>query len=137
MAESLFDRVGGREAVRAIVDDFYDRIERDPGIRDVYPDDLAPGREKLQLFIEQWMGGEPLYSDRFGHPRLRRRHFPYVIEDRHAGLWLRHMREAMKAQGVSNEDLRTIFDQWGPLARHMVNANEDVPRDPLGDVYLT
>ena len=30
-------------------------------------------------------GGEPRYSDRFGHPRLRMRHFPFVIDERAAG----------------------------------------------------
>lgn len=134
---TLLERVGGREGVRAIVDDFYRRVENDPAIRPVYPVDLEPGREKLRLFMEQWMGGSPVYSEKYGHPRLRRRHFPFVIEDRHAGIWLRYMRQAMIENGVSEDDVRTIFEAWAPLAKHMVNASEDVPREPLSDTYLT
>lgn len=136
MADTLFDRVGGREGVQRLVADFYGRVELDAELRAVYPEDLAPGREKLTLFFEQWLGGEPVYSDLYGHPRLRRRHFPFVIGEKHAGRWLRHMREAMAAAGIAQEDARVIFDRLGPLARHMVNEGHDVPREPLGDAKL-
>ncbi len=116
--------------------DFYGRVETDAGLRPVYPDDLGPGREKLTLFMEQWLGGENAYSDLYGHPRLRVRHFPFVIGEVHAGRWLRHMREAMAACGVAAGDARVIFEGLGPLAHHMVNEGQDVPRAPIGDVRL-
>jgi hemoglobin len=134
---SLFERIGGRAAVERIVDDFYNRIEADPDMRPIFPADMAPGREKQKLFMEQWLGGEPRYSDRFGHPRLRRRHFPFAIEERHAGRWLHHMTSAMRAAGVSDADVAEILAGLGPLAHHMVNAGEDVPREPMGDVRLS
>jgi hemoglobin len=133
---SLFDRFGRREGISALVEEFYRRVEADPPIRAVYPDDLEPGKQKLKLFLEQWLGGEPVYSERYGHPRLRRRHFPFVIDERAAGLWLKHMRQAMDARGIAAEDASAVFERLAPLARHMVNANEDVPREPLGDARL-
>lgn len=133
---NLFERVGGREAVERIVTDFYARVERDPELRPIFPDDLAHGREKQALFLEQWLGGEPLYSALHGHPRLRRRHFPFVIDQRAAGLWLRHMGEAFRAAGVGEQEIAEVFAGLGPLARHMVNADDDVPREPLGDAWL-
>ncbi len=136
MEETLFARVGGREGVRRIVADFYGRVEADAGLRPVYPEDLGPGREKLTLFMEQWLGGENVYSDLYGHPRLRMRHFPFVIGERHAGRWLRHMRAAMAECGVAAEDARVIFERLGPLAHHMVNEGQEVPREPIVDVRL-
>ena len=137
VAETLFTRLGGREGVRRLVAEFYRRVEADPGLRPVYPEDLAPGREKLTLFFEQWLGGETAYSDRYGHPRLRMRHFPFVISQAHAGLWLRHMRDAMVQCDVAEDDTRAIFERLKPLAHHMVNEGQDVPRDPLGDARLS
>lgn len=137
MTESLFERAGGQEGVDRIVEDFYGRIEADPEIRPVYPVDLEPGKAKLKLFLGQWLGGPQIYTQQFGHPRLRRRHFPFVIDEKHAGRWLRHMRGAMEAAGVPAADLKVIFERLGPLAHHMVNAHEDVPREPLSDHYLT
>jgi hemoglobin len=133
---SLFERIGGRATVERIVDDFYARIEADPDMRPLFPADMGPGREKQKLFMEQWLGGEPRYSESFGHPRLRRRHFPFAIEERHAGRWLHHMTSAMRAAGVSDSDIAEILAGLGPLAHHMVNAGEDVPREPMGDVRL-
>ena len=133
---SLIDLFGGRAGVAALVEEFYRRVEADAGIRPVYPADLTPAREKLKLFLEQWLGGPAVYSEKYGHPRLRLRHFPFVIDERHAGLWLKHMREAMHAQDVPDEAIAVVFERFGPLAKHMVNAHDDVPREIIGDVVM-
>ncbi|MGI8925689.1 MAG: globin [Tepidiformaceae bacterium] len=133
---SLFERVGGREGVQRIIAAFYTLVEADAHLRAIYPEDLGPGREKLTLFFEQWLGGEARYSERFGHPRLRRRHFPFVIDELAAGRWLRHMRAALASSGVSPADQEAIFERLAPLAHHMVNAGEDIPREPLGGARL-
>lgn len=135
--ESPFDRIGGEAAVASLVEDFYRRIEADPEIRPVYPEDLGPGKAKFTLYLGEWLGGPPAYTDRYGHPRLRRRHFPFVIEAKHAGIWLKHMREAVQSAEVPREIEEMMFERLGPLAQHMVNATEDVPREPLGEARLT
>jgi hemoglobin len=129
--------MGGREAVERVVHEFYDRVEADPELRPLFPEDLEEGRAKQALFLEQWLGGEPLYSEQYGHPRLRMRHFPFVIDQRGAGRWLRHMGEALRAAGVGELEIAEILAGLGPLARHMVNAEQDVPRQPLGNAFLT
>lgn len=134
---ALLERIGGREVIERIVQEFYDRVEADAELRALFPEDLEAGREKQALFLEQWLGGEPRYSERYGHPRLRMRHFPFVIDQRAAGRWLRHMGEAFRAAGVGEQEMAEVFADLGPLARHMVNADQDVPRAPLGDVRLT
>jgi hemoglobin len=134
---SLFERVGGREGVARLIDTFYDLVEADEELRAIFPQDMSHGRQKQKWFFEQWLGGEPLYSERFGHPRLRRRHFPFVIDERLAGRWLRHFNEALQACGVARPDIEEIMGGLGPLAHHMVNINEDVPREPLDEVRLT
>ena len=133
---ALLERIGGRAVIERIVREFYDRVEADADLRAIFPADLASGREKQALFLEQWLGGEPRYSARYGHPRLRMRHFPFVIDERAAGRWLRHMGEAFRAAGVGEDEIAEVFADLGPLAQQMVNANDPVPRAPLGDVFL-
>jgi hemoglobin len=128
---SVLERAGGREGVARIVEDFYVLVEADLPQRAIYPADLEPGKAKLKLFLEQWLGGEPVYSQLYGHPRLRRRHFPFVIDELAAGRWLRYMRTAMQQNGLPEDDLAASFKDLAPLAHHMVNATEDVPREPL------
>ncbi|MCK9487341.1 MAG: globin [Dehalococcoidia bacterium] len=133
----LFERIGGREVVDRVATDFYDRVYQDPILRPMFPDDREAGRLKQAEFLEQWLGGAPRYSEKWGHPRLRMRHFPFVIDERSAGRWLRHMTEALRACGVGEQEVQEVLVDLGPLARHMVNADQDVPREPLGDVRLS
>src|SRR3972149_10495108 len=97
---TLYRRVRGRETVSELIEGFYRRVEGDEHRRPVYPDALEPGKAKLKLFFEEWLGGPRAYSSKYGHPRLRRRHFPFVIDEKAAGRWLRHMREAWQEAGV-------------------------------------
>ena len=136
-AAPLIDRIGGPEVVARIVEHFYDRIEGDAELRAIFPDDLASGREKQRLFLEQWLGGRAGYSERFGSPRLRRRHFPFVIDEHAAGRWLHHMAEALRAAAVPEQERAEMLAGLGPLAKQMVNAGDDVPREPLGDAFLS
>lgn len=136
-ATSILELAGGAGGIFAIVEDFYRRIEADERMRSLYPADLEPGKEKLRLFLVQWLGGPPKYSEKYGHPRLRARHFPFVIGEWHAGRWLRYMREAWTANGVPVEAMNVVFERLGPLAHHMVNDKDAVPRTPLGDVRLS
>ena len=134
---ALLERIGGREVIERVVDAFYDKVETDEELRPLFPEELDEGRAKQKLFLEQWLGGEPRYSAQYGHPRLRRRHFPFVISERAAGRWMRHMIQAFRDCGVTEPELAELVAAFGPMAKHMVNADEDVPREPLGDVRLT
>lgn len=133
---SLLDRLGGRDAVERVVEAFYARIEADEELRPLFPQQMASGREKQKLFMEQWLGGEPRYSELYGHPRLRRRHFPFVISERAAGRWLRHMTEALRECGASADVVGEMLKALAPLAHQMINEGEDVPREPLADSFL-
>ena len=88
------------------VEEFYRRVEADEELRRLFPEDLTEGREKQALFLEQWLGGEPRYSELYGHPRLRMRHFPFLIDEKGkiAGAWYKvspadTVPEATKALG--------------------------------------
>lgn len=129
--ESPFERLGGREAVRRLVEEFYARVAADPELRALFPADLEPGIERQRQFMEQWLGGAPLFSLEHGQPMLRRRHFPFVIASEHARRWLEHMRAAFATCEFSDELTDEIMQRLEPLAYHMVNEGENVPRAPI------
>lgn len=119
-----FERLGGRDALVAIVETFYDRIEADPELRPVFPPNLRPGRDKQAAFLEQWMGGEPRYTQRYGEPALRRRHRPFTITERGAERWLALLEASFEAHEVEEALTREIMDALRPLALRMVNTTE-------------
>ena len=125
-----FQRLGGRAALEAIVETFYDRIDADPELRPIFPPDLRPGRDKQAAFLEELFGGEPRYRQIYGEAALRRRHLAFTITERAAERWLEHFAAALDEHGVEEALAREIMDGLRPLALRMVNTIEvATPRD--------
>jgi hemoglobin len=120
---TFYDRLGGEEAVRALVDRFYDAMDRREdavAIRAMHAKSLASSRQKLFMFLSGWLGGPSLYIEKYGHPRLRMRHFPFPIDQAAADAWIRCMDEAL--EGVEDEPLRDFLAQrFRQVADHMRN----------------
>lgn len=98
-----FDQVGGDAGVRRLVDRFYALMASEPeyfGIRKLHPEDLSGSSEKLYLFLSGWLGGPPLYAQKFGHPMLRARHLPFPIGTPERDQWLACMSRAMADTGL-------------------------------------
>jgi hemoglobin len=118
---SLYDRVGGESFFVALVDRFYEGVERDPGLRALYPADLEPGKTNLAGFLAQYWGGPPDYSARRGHPRLRMRHFRFAIGPRERDAWVRHMVAAVRESEAAPADAQVLVDYFEGAATMLVN----------------
>ena len=93
---SFFASIGGEPTFRRLVDAFYEGVAKDPLLRPMYPEeDLGPAAERLTLFLMQYWGGPNTYSAQRGHPRLRMRHAPFVVDAAARDAWLLHMRAAV------------------------------------------
>lgn len=93
-----FEWVGGEEAVRRLVDRFYDLMDLEPAykeLRALHPTTLEGSRDKLFWFLCGWLGGPQHFIERFGHPRLRMRHMPFEINRQGRDQWLACMKQAM------------------------------------------
>ena len=126
-APSPFDRLGGAEGVRKLVDRFYDLMRELPEAAHVlhmHPPDLSGSREKLYEFLSGWLGGPPLYVEKRGHPRLRARHLPFAIDDAARDGWLMCMDRALD-ECVSEPMLKELLrGAFGRMADHMRNQGE-------------
>ena len=111
----------GEENIRKIVQLFYEKIAEDELIRPMYPKELAPAEDRLFLFLVQVFGGPATYSEKRGHPRLRRRHFAYTIDMTASDRWLQHMSEAVDQIEMSNETRTQVLGYFGRAALWMVN----------------
>ena len=98
MATTPYERLGGEQGVRRLVDRFYDLMDTLPEakiIRDLHPKELTGSRDKLFKFLSGWLGGPPLYMQEYGHPRLRARHLPFAIGSAERDAWLLCMERAL------------------------------------------
>ena len=109
MQNTHFQRLGCEPGVRLLVDRFYQLMDELPDARDIrhiHAPDLSEAREKLFLFLCGWLGGPPLYINKYGHPRLRQRHMPFIIGEKERDQWMLCMNTAMHDL-VIDEPLRS------------------------------
>ncbi|MBK8463218.1 MAG: globin [Nigerium sp.] len=125
MTSSLYDRVGGAETFRRLVDRFYEGVAGDPPLREMYPDeDLGPAADRLRMFLEQYWGGPKTYGETRGHPRLRMRHAPYAVTPRQAERWLHHMMAAVDELGLADAEDAELREYLDRAAWFMLNADD-------------
>jgi hemoglobin len=121
-AATPYEEIGGADSVSLLSDAFYDVIEeKSPALRAMLPASTRNTRQKFAMYLSGWLGGPPLYEEKWGHPRLRMRHLPFTIGTTEAEEWMSCMRQAMERVAIS-EPLRTFLEErFGQLALHMRN----------------
>ena len=124
--ETLYARVGGEPTFRRLVGSFYAEVAADPVLRPLYPEgELAAAEERLTLFLIQYWGGPPTYSDTRGHPRLRMRHAPFHVGPAARDAWLRHMLGSLDALQLPAEDDAQLRGYLTSAAMSLQNQLED------------
>jgi hemoglobin len=95
---TLFDQIGG-DALRAVIDDFYDRVFADPMIGFLFA-----SSDKQRLVQKEWelaarmLGADVAYT---GKP-MRAAHAPHPILGGHFERRLQILRETMRDHGVAD-----------------------------------
>lgn len=112
----MYDKIGGIEVIDKLVNDFYEIMSTDPVAEDCFAThrgrDIRESAEKLKAFLSGWTGGPQLYLEKYGHPRLRLRHFPFQIGPKEGDQWLYCMRKALAKSPIDpgvQEELMTAF----------------------------
>jgi hemoglobin len=117
----LYDAIG-EDGFARLVAAFYAQIPTDDLLGPMYPADDLPGAEqRLRDFLIGRFGGPPRYIEQRGHPRLRMRHAPYLIDAAARDRWLTLMHNAFAAAALPPEAeaiLRPFFLQ---VANFMIN----------------
>lgn len=125
--ETPYDRLGGEQAVRKLVERFYQEMGQLPEaktIRQMHPEDLAGSGEKLFMFLSGWLGGPSLYIAQYGHPRLRARHLMVPIGETERDQWLLCMERALDSLEIDPGLRRELSESFARTADHMRNQAE-------------
>jgi hemoglobin len=123
-SNSLYEAIGGADTVSRLVQAFYPKVQADPSIGPLFPEDIDPVMEKQTLFLTQFFGGPPLYSDRYGHPMMRARHLPFPITPERAEAWLSCMKRALAEVGLDQQLQSAVLERLKGPAHHFVNTDE-------------
>ncbi|GGV36741.1 globin [Kitasatospora herbaricolor] len=130
-SESLYDAVGGLEALRRLSNTFYDGVLADPLLAPVFADFTRTHIEHVAVWLAEIFGGPADFTDRLGgHQALLRSHLGLAITEEQRVRWMELMTVAVRKELPDDELLRRrvleYFD-WGTrIAR-------DVSAAPVGE----
>ena len=119
-----YELIGGEASVLRLVNRFYfymDSLPEAKEVRKIHAKSLSAAKDKLFKFLSGWLGGPDLFIQEFGHPMLRRRHFPFVIGQTEKDQWMICMKKAMNEIPMSSELKKSLLESFDQLATHMIN----------------
>jgi len=119
--QQIFSAIG-EEGFARLVAAFYRQVPGDSILGPMYPaDDLAGAEERLRDFLIGRLGGPQRYIESRGHPRLRMRHAPFVIDTAARDRWMELMTRALGEVEFSAEVREALDGFLGHMASFMVN----------------
>ena len=132
--DSVFARVG-EDGFERLVAAFYRQIPGDdilgPMYRAAEPGDtgtaaerMAAAEARLRDFLIFRFGGPSRYVERRGHPALRKRHFPFQVDQAARDRWVQLMDRALGEAGLEAEVTAVMREFLGNVATFLVNSPE-------------
>ncbi|MGN2641334.1 group I truncated hemoglobin [Nocardia takedensis] len=118
MSNSLYEQIGGAEAVATVVDDFYVRVLADPELAGFFTGvNMSRLKGKQAEFFNAALGGPEPYT---GAP-MRDVHQGRGIAQQHFDLVAGHLGAALSAAGVPRELVDQIIGTVAPLSEDIVS----------------
>jgi hemoglobin len=116
----------GEDGFERLVAAFYRQVPGDDILGPMYPADDLPGAEqRLRDFLIFRFGGPQTYLAQRGHPRLRMRHAPFVINQAARDRWMQMMTLALREARLpseADEVLRAFFESTATFMMNRVPA---------------
>jgi hemoglobin len=100
---SLYDRIGGAEGVRAVVERFYDLMDEEPryaALRAMHGADLLPMRVSLTQFLSAWLGGPRTWFEERPGACIMSAHRAMDVTRETAAQWVHAMSRALAENRV-------------------------------------
>ncbi|MFC5970936.1 group 1 truncated hemoglobin [Halomarina salina] len=117
MSQSVYHEIGGREAVEAVVEAFYDRVLSDDRLAPYFEGmDMTELRAHQVQFISSVAGGPVDYSG----ADMREAHAHLDIGDAEFDAVAEHLESALRVNGVGDENVTAILDEVESLRAPVV-----------------
>jgi len=115
---SLYDWMGGRDALRRLFGRFYARVPADPLLAPVFAAMPPDHAEHVADFVGEVLGGPPAYSsERGGHPAMVRKHLGRALTETQRRRWMELLLDCADEVGIAADpEFRSAFVaylEWG------------------------
>jgi hemoglobin len=120
--ETLYERLGEREGIRAVVDDFYDRLLADPAIGPFFEGaDVEALRRTQTEFLCEAAGGPEHYEG----PPIRAAHLHVPFTPEHIERALALLEESLTAHDVPEDDADAVIEAVAAFEADLLASPED------------
>ena len=117
--KTLYERIGGEKAVHDMIHEFYDRVLADPVLKPFFE---AASMEKLRKmqreFFSAALDGPITYT---GKP-LSYAHYGRGITKHHLALYVGHLLDTLKDQGIDEHDVQAIIARINTYAEEITGS---------------
>jgi hemoglobin len=115
---SIYDRIGGHEALEVVVEDFYCRVLDDDQLSSFFAGtNMNRLKGKQVEFLAAALGGPHPYSG----PSMKQAHQGRGITMHHFNLVAGHLNDSLCAAGVPPETIAEILGAVAPLAAEIAS----------------
>jgi hemoglobin len=109
---TLYEKLGGKDSISAVVDNFYDRMLADETVAHFFSNtDMEKQRRHQALFISYALGGPNQYSGE----SMAKVHEGMNLQPEHYDTVVRHLAEALSDFQVSDADINSVAEQLNKL----------------------
>lgn len=116
---SIYEQIGGQEALIAVVDDFYERVLADPELAPFFTgSNMSRLKGKQVEFFSGALGGPDAYSGL----SMKDAHRGRGIGQQHFDLVAKYLIESLLAAGVPQDIVDQIIGAVAPLAPDIVSS---------------
>lgn len=106
--KTLYGKLGGKEQIETVVDEFYDRVLSDDSLVDFFEDmDMAAQRAHMTQFLSAVAGGPVEYSG----DDMRAAHEGLGLEQEHFDAVARHLEDALRECGVPETQVEAVLSE--------------------------
>lgn len=110
--ETLYERLGGRDAISKVVDVFYDKVLADESVNHFFKEtDMEKQRRHQSLFISWALGGPNQYSGK----SMELAHKGMNLDESHFGAIANHLAESLREFNVSEQDINEVLEKLSSM----------------------
>ncbi len=121
--ETVFDVIG-EDGLTRLVRGFYEQIPNDEILGPMYhPAELPEAERRLREFLIYRFGGPDRYIVERGHPRLRIRHAPFVVNQAARDRWFQLMNTSLEKAGFPPEIVTALRAFFAETASFLINSD--------------
>ena len=115
---TIYDKLGGKSAVSAVVETFYGLVLNDPDVAPFFAEtNMKKQKEHQTNFITMALGGPKEYSGR----SLRDAHANMGIGKHEFNVIAKLLAEALKENGVGDDDIKKVIDVVATTKNDVLN----------------